>query len=1031
MTDVDTNINLGKVVVGYSTNSTVKELIDGIRDLRGKPDDNKEKISLKKAIAYLLDNEKFDWEQAILLLKNLPGDETIAKIKETINPENNLGQKDIEELERLKKESENASAEKKQRIEETLKRLSKNAPSESEKYIKRIRENLRDLENITPNEERKIVEEIVKTENVSKEEAKEIFDKAVIDEAEVRVESFAKEVAEKYGTEEKVKNIIKVKIQEIVLGEETKIEGVPIGVIENKEINQITKSFIEKHPKVAQDYQLSKILEQFDVAVANAPTATEKQQVREYEKMVMDFYGVKSPNILANESRFEVETKMETVDHKTPGEIKTALFNVEAVVKGAYHTPEKFKNIVDTYQKIRSIKPGLLPNIPQVRAFENLMATATKNPVIVNMQRMAHTKIDLISFANKIPGVNKLVMGITETVGGLAMADFMLLSTQIMAEQGLLPGAVAIFNAITTGAGVLEGAAGVEGITVLSSTLAAWQSIPVVGQIILIIAAIIFTINNVLKPLYDKFNEWLHNLGINSGVKNFFADTLNLGNFVGSVAEFGFNIAIAGGAMIMGGLGFIFGPMLTMGLAAMTAIIAPVVIGLVAGAMAYNLLISQPMIASLVPPPPLAAGGTCQPKDITGTPVITNGTNNCNAKAPENNTGIDKTIFVDLANRWAAGTNYADQCFNDVVNRALCAGINPQYALWAWLHESGASNYDVTTNVEDFGIHGNSAVPPENFDKQINWFLKLDPGTACPSLGYWLSFATNYLTGECDPKKEIPQADGTMMTGEKYLLEIQDQWSWIKPGNLPADIHFSKGGKQCGSSSGAVATADNEYINSDGVLMVCSGPVDENGNFIGQPGSGNFDPNALGLVGEVVAGECSVSKSVVLTKQCGESWSSKGLPGGSGTICSAGCGPSSASSILRSQNGSLTPDSVIFESGSPYSNMTGDGSSLSQARDALKMHGFNNTEYMGTCTQKDIASWICEGKAVIILANSYTGNGGNYIGHILPIVAVKDGKLQSKDPYYSNQTPFVTEGGIKSGQIKDLLECLTVQLKAD
>ena len=98
-----------------------------------------------------------------------------------------------------------------------------------------------------------------------------------------------------------------------------------------------------------------------------------------------------------------------------------------------------------------------------------------------------------------------------------------------------------------------------------------------------------------------------------------------------------------------------------------------------------------------------------------------NGMINCDQTAPENEVaGVNKGSFISLANRWRTGKNYSEECYNDTVNRALCAGINPAYALWAWVHESGASNYSIA-GVEDFGIH---FIPEKkNFDKQITAFL--------------------------------------------------------------------------------------------------------------------------------------------------------------------------------------------------------------------------------------------------------------------------------------------------------------------
>jgi hypothetical protein len=88
-------------------------------------------------------------------------------------------------------------------------------------------------------------------------------------------------------------------------------------------------------------------------------------------------------------------------------------------------------------------------------------------------------------------------------------------------------------------------------------------------------------------------------------------------------------------------------------------------IGLTSGMFVYQFIVMQPKVSTLVPPPPMATGGTCVPKENP-----TAGGINCNQDAPDNTTGIDKANFVRLANQWHTGKNYAEECFNDVVNRS-------------------------------------------------------------------------------------------------------------------------------------------------------------------------------------------------------------------------------------------------------------------------------------------------------------------------------------------------------------------------
>lgn len=177
-----------------------------------------------------------------------------------------------------------------------------------------------------------------------------------------------------------------------------------------------------------------------------------------------------------------------------------------------------------------------------------------------------------------------------------------------------------------------------------------------------------------------------------------------------------------------------------------------------------------------------------QPPDIDGDA-------NCNAGAPEaSGMSTNKLDFIDMAKRWIEGHDTGDKnarkCFNDVVCRAKNAGINPDFALWVWLHESGASHYEAFDHeIEDFGIH-NGTTPTNDFDAQITRFLTLDPAAACPNISdYWLAFSTNYLTGGCDPNVKNPI---TGWDGYDYKEVLTDSFQTITNSSLPSSIHIDK-----------------------------------------------------------------------------------------------------------------------------------------------------------------------------------------------------------------------------------------------
>lgn len=175
----------------------------------------------------------------------------------------------------------------------------------------------------------------------------------------------------------------------------------------------------------------------------------------------------------------------------------------------------------------------------------------------------------------------------------------------------------------------------------------------------------------------------------------------------------------------------------------------------------------------------------------------------CDINAPETSSiGITKDAFVGLADGWYSSANMAGECFNDVINRSLCAGINPMYSLMMWLHESDASNYTMNWSgpVEDFGIHM-AGVSAENFNEQITKFLTLDPGAHClsdPRINgaYWLGWMTNMLNGSCDPDEKNSFSD---MTGREALPLFVATWEMLAGVGtpMPTTIHVSQAGQSC------------------------------------------------------------------------------------------------------------------------------------------------------------------------------------------------------------------------------------------
>lgn len=1049
--------------VGYTPNNTIAELIDGLNDLIRQKGSLENNPSLKAALEYVfgvlgenIDNFNGDVEKIAQVLeakaekyKDIPvseledaikKDTDLAKKAEEVElPHSDLNKMRLDELVEAYEKSKSLKdkVESAARIEELLARYKGDVSPEIANFIKRQNEILAELR-------------MEMSSNLPKEKLWEmVVERMDGDDVEIFADDMAKRDGHNIQEQEEIRKIV---LEEIRGGEIRKETG--LNPTEIKQIKLETDKFIQEHKDKVEADRAKKIKEAFDLAAENAVTEAERRQVSDYGKEVAGFYQTPTPNLILEKTNAENELK-DTMP--SPGNREDTYNKVEVITKALYNSD--LDGVIKRAKNFNFNK-DLISGIEEGRAFEAMVDVANKNPEIVGWLKMAKAKVEMVkgvgNFVSKwIPGGKTLVGKATETIGGVAIKKFLVGGMQVIAEQGLAVGAKTIVQGIMLGSTTAAEAAGA---TTLVTTMAGlFAALPPVAVAILVVMAVV-VVYKIAYKIYDTVAGWVKNItgsDLMWGVRNFFTGIFGdnwFGRAVGTVGQMAFN-----GMMTMGAIGaMLFGPILAAALGAMSVAVMPVIIGVVASSMILGYF-SSGMVSQLVPPPPKAMGGTCRPKEPAGTPTIgvsTGGVINCDQNAPEAKIGISKEDYNKFANDWNLDVNtgkvigdpQASECFNDVVNKAKCAGIVPEYALWAWLHESGASNYSRFPKVSDFGTlydKNGKPVPKNDFTKQIEAFLELDPAQAClndPRIAndpdkYWLSFSTNFLTGDCDPD-EIG-AGG--VTGRAYLADLKKSWSRL--GALPKSIHSgNKGGQNCNGNKNKptppMATSPNEYVDENGVLMLCDGPVDKNGNFIGTPGQSAYDPNAPGLVGEKVEGECSVASKVVQTNQCYESWSNKNLPGppdpkwGLGTICEVGCGPSSVSSILRGKNGSMTPDSVIFESGSAYSHMNGAGSGLDQAQTTLNKYGFN-TGGVGSCSQKDIANWICSGKGVIILAYSYTGSDGGYIGHILPVVAVSGGKLITKDPYYGNKTPFVTEGGIKEGQIKELRSCLPVQLGLD
>ena len=170
---------------------------------------------------------------------------------------------------------------------------------------------------------------------------------------------------------------------------------------------------------------------------------------------------------------------------------------------------------------------------------------------------------------------------------------------------------------------------------------------------------------------------------------------------------------------------------------------------------------------------------------------------NCDQNAPAiSYPGILKQKdAATLATNWLSGRghHHVNECYNDVINRSLEAGIHPGFTLLIWLNESNASNYQAfTTPLLDFGI--NLSDIKNDFDSQITRFLSLpqkyrDHYPFCfdhaHQQGYtdMQTFLHLFHSGHSGDSSDL-QACLPNKNSTAYYNGLSNRWYWVAP-NLP------------------------------------------------------------------------------------------------------------------------------------------------------------------------------------------------------------------------------------------------------
>lgn len=457
---------------------------------------------------------------------------------------------------------------------------------------------------------------------------------------------------------------------------------------------------------------------------------------------------------------------------------------------------------------------------------------------IADLQARINALNPLRLVGKMVPGMEKLVTSFgTQTTAEMAAAIASQIAahglkegTMIALRSILATGKVATATAVRAGA---TAAAGTAGSTAAVTAAGMALPVPVVGWVVALIIiaaeAAMWLGGKIFKAGKDAIDGFLKSMNWDLG-------ELGLKDKFGGLVGGGMELAVYGVGALFAFFAFMQARLILTG-AAITVIIFG--LSMVAGSSSMTLNQILPWVANRY-----VGGGYCVyigPKEAGS-----GGDINCDQTVEDQGPiGVDKANFIRVAEMWrAGGGKNAELCFNDVVKRAKAANRSPEYALWAWLHESGASNYTGFPEVEDFGIHGleddQGVIPPNEFNRQINKFLVLDPASKCPDLAaedYWVAFSTNYLTGTCDPEIVV-----NGFTGRTYADELRKTWSWIASIPLPENI--GPGGGTIESVEGEGGDGTNLVVveEEDG-LYLCEVMAESTGEVVGNVPLPTLDPN--------------------------------------------------------------------------------------------------------------------------------------------------------------------------------------------
>lgn len=523
------------------------------------------------------------------------------------------GEKDVEKyikkseeiVSRNKNELEKLETELRAKVTQDLVKIGENQPETIVKIVEEA--------SLKENFNKKELQKEVKKNVIDPEKAERIVQKVEEIRAEIVVERKAEEIAKKTYDNLKAENIpvsegIKTELKEAVLaawteGDEVKIpeqlEGKEQGEVIVREAVKAAENFKENNLETVVNYRAAELGKEIATDLRNNGISN--------ENLIEDFVEVtnkltNNPETVREEiNRSEVANFVQSQNQKIgAGEIERSIDEAQFMAKNVVMAPKKFNKLIGKYNQLREkIGADKLPKLKQVRVLEKMTNIFKNSPQTLKLMNGAQKMAGFLEKVNAFPGsllgkigVQEVGMKVLGKIGGQAAVEFVKQASLVMAEQGTLQGIKSIVLGVAGKGAVTAGTAAGSG--ALTAAVAAFQALPVVGQVIAVVVAAVM----ILKPIVDGVKKLIGKVfGVDmNGVKNFLSDTLGLGKAVGGIGQF-----------LVGVGTFIVGIPALIGLINFGAVIVPVIIFFFLGTFTYSML-QHNLLSSIVPPAETGGG---------------------------------------------------------------------------------------------------------------------------------------------------------------------------------------------------------------------------------------------------------------------------------------------------------------------------------------------------------------------------------------------------------------------------------------